>query len=137
VTGRPAPWRWPVLAIALAVNLAVLYWPSAPGPGFLDGVSGLDKLVHLATFGSLAWAGLRAGLPAGWWLPVLAGHAVLSEVVQHELLPHRSGDPGDVAADLLGVLAGSWLARASWGSDRTGAGRDPDRAPAGGDAGPG
>ena len=120
------------LAVAVAVNLAILYWPWPVSPG---GLPGLDKVVHLVTFGSLALAGLRAGLPARWLLPVLAGHAVASEVVQELLLGRRSGDPWDVVADLLGVLAGTLLARASWGSDR--AGDDPDRAPAGGDARPG
>jgi hypothetical protein len=127
-------WRWLVLAVAVAVNLALLYWPRAPGPGTLDGVPQLDKVVHLATFASVSWAGLRAGLRARWWLPLLAGHAVLSEVLQHALLPHRSGDPFDAVADIVGVLAGWWWAHASWGSDRSGPGPDPDRAPAGGDA---
>jgi hypothetical protein len=117
----------------VAVNLALLYWPRAPGPG----VGGLDKMVHLATFASVAWAGLRAGLPSHWWLPLLAGHAVLSEVLQHALLPHRSGDPLDAVADVVGVLAGWWWARASWGSDRPGPGGDPDRAAARGDTGAG
>jgi hypothetical protein len=140
VTGaRPSHWsrRWLVLAATVAVNLALLYWPRAPGPGALDGVAGLDKIVHLATFASVAWAGLRAGLPTRWWLPLLAGHAVLSEVLQHALLPHRSGDPFDAVADVVGVLAGWWWARASWGSDRSGRGGDPDRAPARGDTGAG
>ena len=126
-------WRWPVLAVAVAVNLALLYWPRAPGPG----VPELDKVVHLATFASVSWAGLRAGLPARWWLPLLAGHAVLSEVLQHALLPYRSGDPLDAVADIVGVLAGWWWAHASWGGDRSGTGSDLDRAPARGDTGAG
>ena len=44
---------------------------------------------------------------------MLAAHAVVSELVQHWLLPHRSGDAADVLADLagvaLGVLAGRLL----------------------------
>jgi len=129
--------RWLVLAATVTVNLALLYWPRAPGPDALGGVPDLDKLVHLATFASVAWAGLRAGLRPRWWLPLLAGHAVLSEVVQNALLPHRSGDPFDAVADILGVLAGWWWAHASWGSDRSGAGGEPDRAPARGDSGAG
>jgi hypothetical protein len=140
VTGagpRRGSWRWLVLAVALVVNLALLYWPRAPGAGALDDVLELDKLVHLATFASVSWAGLRAGLPARWWLPLLAGHAVMSEVLQHALLPYRSGDPFDAVADIVGVLAGWWWAHASWGSDRSGPGGDPDRAPARGDTGTG
>src|SRR6476660_5438731 len=115
MTGTVPRGRWLVLAVALAVNLALLYWPRAPGPGALDGVPDLDKVVHVATFASVAWAGLRAGLPARWWLPLLAGHAVLSEVLQHALLPHRSGDPFDVVADIVGDPAGCWCANARWG----------------------
>ena len=50
---------------------------------------GLDKVVHLLTFGSLALTGLRAGLPARWLLPVLAVHAAASEVLQELLPPAR------------------------------------------------
>ena len=133
-TGRR---RWAALAAAVAVNLVILFAPEAPGPGRLDGVPELDKLVHLATFAVLAWTGSRAGLAARWWLPLLGLHAVASEVLQHFLLPGRSGDPLDVVADLVGVLAGWWAAQASWGSDRTGAGGDAGRTTAGGDPGAG
>ena len=61
--------RWLVLAVAVAVNLALLYWPRAPGRARRR--PRLDKVVHVATFASVAWAGLRAGLPARWWLPLL------------------------------------------------------------------
>ena len=137
MTGTVPRGRWLVLAVALAVNLALLYWPRAPGPGVLDRVPELDKVVHLATFAAVSWAGLRAGLSPRWWLPLLAGHAVLSEVLQHALLPHRSGDPFDAVADIVGVLAGWWWAHASWGSDRSRPGGDADRAPARGDTGTG
>ncbi len=131
--------RWRVaLAVLVAVHLAVLY---APDTGGAPTFPGIDKVVHLATFGSVTLAGLRAGLAARWWLPVVAGHAVLSELVQHWVLPHRSGDPADVVADLLGVAAGvlaGWLLeRASWASDRSDAVGDAHRAAPGGDAGAG
>jgi hypothetical protein len=120
------------------VHLAVLY---APDTGGAPTFPGIDKVVHVATFASVALAGLRAGLPARWWVPVVAAHAVVSELVQHGVLPHRSGDPADVVADLagvgLGVLAGWWLGRASWVGDRSGPIGDADRTPAGGDPGPG
>ena len=103
--------RRAALALAVAVNLVLLYWPRSPGAA---GVPGVDKLVHLATFAALTWTGLRAGLGARWWLPVLGLHAVTSEVVQAMVLPRRSGDLLDVVADLVGVLVGVLLARASW-----------------------
>ena len=43
-------WRV-ALAVAVAVNLVLLYWPRTAGP---TDVPGLDKLVHAATFGSVA-----------------------------------------------------------------------------------
>ncbi len=126
---------WQVaLALAVAVNLVILFWPRPPSPG---GLPGLDKVVHLVTFGSLALTGLRAGVAGRWLLAALAVHAVASEVVQELLVSRRSGDPRDVVADLGGVLAGTLLARASWGSDGSRAGGGPDRAPAGGDTRPG
>ena len=131
--------RWRVaLVVLVAVHLGVLYAPDAGGaPTF----PGIDKVVHVATFASVVFAGLRAGLAARWWVPVVAAHAVVSELVQHWLLPHRSGDPADVVADLagvgLGVLAARWLVRASWVGDGSGPVGDTDRTPAGGDAGPG
>ncbi len=132
---RPGARAWRVaLAVAVAVNLVILFWPRPASPG---GLPGLDKVVHLATFGSLALTGLRSGLPARWLLPVLAVHAAASEVAQGLLLSRRSGDPADVVADLVGVLAGTLFARASWGSDGSRAGDDPDRAAAGGDPRPG
>ena len=41
---------------------------------------------------------------------VFAAQAVLSEVVQALLLPHRSGDVLDVVADLTGVALGVLVA---------------------------
>ena len=120
----PARARWVLLSAALAVNLAVLYWPTTPGGPDLPG---LDKVVHAASFAALAWAGSRAGLDARWWLPMLVVHGVVSETVQETALSHRAGDPYDVVADALGAVAGAALARASWR-------RDADRAAAGGDA---
>jgi len=130
--------RWRVaLVLLLAVHVVVLY---APDTGGAPTVPGLDKVVHAATFGSVVLAGLRSGLAARWWVPVMAAHAVVSELVQHWVLPHRSGDPADVVADLvgvgLGVLAAWLLERASWTGDRPGPG-DADRTPAGGDTGTG
>lgn len=138
--------RWRVaLVLLVGVHLVVLYAPDSGGaPAF----PGIDKVVHVATFASVALAGLRAGLAARWWLPVVAAHAVVSELVQHWALPHRSGDPADVLADLVGVGAGvlaGWLldrighdpGRASWVGDRSGPVGDAHRTPPGGDAGPG
>ncbi|HET9946184.1 MAG TPA: VanZ family protein [Actinomycetes bacterium] len=108
-----------LLAVTVAVQLAVLYWPRAAG----EGLPYVDKLVHAAVFGAVAWAGRRAGVPHRVLVPLLVVQAVVSEVVQDRLLPGRSGDPADVVADLVGTGLGLLLAhrpgtsrrvRASW-----------------------
>jgi hypothetical protein len=108
-----------LLAVTVAVQLAVLYWPRTAG----DGLPYVDKLVHAAVFGAVAWAGCRAGVPHRVLVPLLVAQAVVSEVVQARLLSGRSGDPAEVAADLAGTAVGLLIAhrsgtrrglRASW-----------------------
>jgi VanZ family protein len=119
---RSASLRWRVaLAVLLAVHLGVLYAPDTGGaPPFPN----FDKIVHATTFASVVLAGLAAGLAARWWVPVVSAHALVSELVQHWLLPHRTGDVTDVLADLVGVAVGvlavRLLRRASWTGDSTG-----------------
>lgn len=90
-------------AAAVAAQFVVLYAPSAPGaPVF----AGFDKLVHAAVFAAPVVLGLLAGMPAGPLVVLVALHAPVSEVVQHEVLPGRSGDLFDLVADLTGVALG-------------------------------
>lgn len=98
-----------LLALALMVQLAVLYAPRAPAVG---GGVGVDKVVHVLVFGAVAVAALRCGLPSVPVLLVSAAHAVVSELAQALLLSGRSGDPADVVADLVGVGVGALLHRA-------------------------
>jgi hypothetical protein len=98
-------WRG-AFVVAVVVQLLVLYWPRAVGAG---GVPGLDKVVHAAVFAAAAWTGRAAGV-AGWPLAVALGaHAVVSEVLQAQVLPARTGDPVDVVADLAGIAVGMLL----------------------------
>lgn len=94
------------MALAVAVQVVVLYAPEAPGPP--SPIPHGDKVVHAMVF---ALPVLVAGLGRrGWWHLVAllcALHAPVSEIIQHVVLPHRSGDPWDVAADLAGVGAAS------------------------------
>jgi hypothetical protein len=113
-----------VLGGLVLLQCALLYWPNAASnPHDLP----LDKLVHATIFGVVAWAGVRAGVPVGWLVGLLLTQAVLSEVVQDRLLPHRSGDPWDAVADTIGTFVGLFVARsasrpammrAMWGSGR-------------------
>ncbi|MFC4555976.1 VanZ family protein [Georgenia faecalis] len=100
--------RRALLALAVVVNLAALYAPSLPSTGATS-VPGSDKVGHVLVFALLTAAGLFAGVPARWWVPLLVAHAVGSEVVQDLFLPRRSGDPRDALADLAGVAVGWWL----------------------------
>lgn len=97
---------WPaLLAVLLAVQLLVLYVPSAPGG---PEVSGLDKVVHAGIFGVPA---LLAGVRRWWWVLVaLAVHAPVSELLQAAVLPHRDGNAWDAVADLVGMAIGLLVA---------------------------
>ncbi len=104
VSARVARW---LFAGAVVVQLVVLYAPRAPST---DGLPGVDKLVHLAVFAAVAWTGRLAGVPRGRLAALLLAHAVVSELLQAAVLPHRSGDPLDAVADAAGVLLGLALA---------------------------
>jgi VanZ family protein len=92
-----------VFAVLLAAHLAALYWPRVDlqGP-----VTWTDKIVHVLLFLAPTVAGLRAGLRPAYLVGLLALHAPVSELAQHYLLPHRSGDVWDAVADLSGVVLG-------------------------------
>ncbi len=101
------------LALAVAVQLVVLYLPEGVGPPPFPQA---DKLAHVTIF----LVPVALAVVAGWrrWAvaAVFGAHALLSEVVQSVLLPHRSGDVLDAVADLtgvaLGVLVGTLVLRA-------------------------
>lgn len=89
---------------AVGVQLLVLYWPvvTVTGP-----VTWTDKVVHCLVFAIPTYLVARAWGALGLTVLAFAVHAGLSEAVQATLLPGRSGDPWDVALDLLGVAAGA------------------------------
>ncbi|MPV87781.1 VanZ family protein [Georgenia ruanii] len=108
---RPSRRRWTVAtAVALVVQVLVLYAPHAPAAA--ADVPGADKVTHAVIFAAVTFTALRAGLAPALVTGFGVAHAVVSEVVQHTLLPGRTGDPLDAVADVLGVLAGVALARA-------------------------
>lgn len=95
---------WAAFAVALLVQLAVLYSPSTP-----DGtpqVPGLDKVVHATIFLLPALFGVLAGIRPLRLAVVLVAHAIASELVQHLVLPERLGDAWDALADIVGVALG-------------------------------
>ena len=97
--------RQVLFALVLAGQLVVLYAPRAPSAG---GFPGVDKLVHVVVFGLVVAAGLRARVSRPLVFLVSVVQAPVSELLQATVLPHRSGDPLDVVADLLGCVLG-WL----------------------------
>ena len=101
------------LVLAVAVQCVVLYAPEGAGAGPFPQA---DKVVHLLVFLVPAALAVVAGFRRRVVVAVFAAQAVLSEVVQAVLLPHRSGDVLDAVADLtgvaLGVLVGTLVLRA-------------------------
>ncbi|MFI6980143.1 hypothetical protein ACIBSV_16345 [Embleya sp. NPDC050154] len=94
---------------AVLVNLVLLFNPGSPGdPAPI--VPHRDKIVHFLSFAAIAWTGRRVGIGPTVLGVALAAHAVESELIQHFVLPHRSGDPWDVVADLLGTSCALLLA---------------------------
>jgi len=92
--------------VVVAVHLAALYWPrvEVQGP-----VTWTDKVVHVLLFAAPTVAGLLTGIRPALLVAVVAAHAPVSELVQHYLLPDRSGDLWDAVADLGGVVLGVTL----------------------------
>ena len=90
---------------AVAVQLYAVYAPSGPGG---PQINGLDKVIHALIFAAPAFAALMLGIRARWALGLLAAHAPVSELIQHLVLPQRSGDVLDIVADLSGVVLGGW-----------------------------
>jgi VanZ family protein len=118
VAAAPRTRRWTGPALVLASVLAVgahlygLYRASGPpSPSWLPKA---DKLEHVAGFALPVLTLLlalraygRAGPRAqGLVVAVFAAHALVSELIQLRYYPHRTGDPLDVVADLVGIGLG-------------------------------
>ncbi|OFE18000.1 hypothetical protein BA895_12675 [Humibacillus sp. DSM 29435] len=94
-------------AVAVVLQLCVLYWPvvTVEGP-----VSWTDKVVHVFVFAVPTYLAGWALRRVGRVVAIFLVHAPLSELVQHFLLPGRSGDIWDAVVDVIGVaLAASLL----------------------------
>ena len=106
---RVTVWAWRIgFVAACALQLYGVYAPREAGPHV--GIPQIDKIAHFFLFASVAFLGLKVGVPARWLLAALVANAIVSEIVQHYLLPQRDGDPFDALADLTGVALGTWLA---------------------------
>ena len=100
------------------MHLVALYLPGDPQPTGPD-YPGLDKAVHVVLFAVPVlllsrWLALcGAARPRAWAAGVLGVHGVVSEVLQHLVVPHRTGSLADLAADGIGIGLGVMLA-ARW-----------------------
>jgi hypothetical protein len=120
-------WRgWHLAAggAVFAVSLQLWGLYRVAGPPQSPGFPVADKLEHAVGFALpvlliLLAAALRQ-LPGLQWpspatqavvVTVFAAHAVVSELIQHVLYSHRTGDPFDVVADWVGIAAGVVLLR--------------------------
>ncbi len=92
-----------VFAVAVLVSLAVLFSPAADVP---SAPAGVDKLVHCALFASLALSGRWAGCGAAGLGALLAGYAVVSELVQGFTPVARTASVADCLADAAGIAIG-------------------------------
>lgn len=93
-------------AVAVLVSLAVLFAPAGEVPTAPPGV---DKLVHLLVFLTLALTGRWAGVGARVLGGLLVVYAAGSELVQAFSPLQRSGSAADWLADVLGIAAGLGL----------------------------
>ena len=97
-------WRL-AFAVALVANAAMVYLPVAVGPP--SELPFLDKVVHAASFALIAVTGCKARVPLVLLVVLVAGQAVVSEVVQATVTGlNRDGDWADVVADLVGGALG-------------------------------
>ncbi len=103
---RLSGWRV-AFGLGVVLHLIVLYAPQAPSTGGLP----VDKVVHVLIFAEVLWLGARASVLVLPLAALLCLHAVASELIQHFVLPGRTGDPLDAVADLTGVLIVTLLLR--------------------------
>ena len=111
---RPRLWLalWGLL-IASVIAGSLLPADELPVPQF----AGFDKLEHAFGYGVLSayavmlFARRRTQAWAAMGLVVLG---ITIEIAQASWTSSRSSDPGDVLADLLGVLAGLAIAPTAW-----------------------
>lgn len=109
-----------MMRLALAY-LPLALWAAgvlAVGGSDVRGVAipaGWDKVAHFLAYGVggalAAWAGRWSG--RGWGWPGLAFVALVAAIdeLRQAGIPHRSGDPMDWLADVLGALAFFLVAR--------------------------
>lgn len=106
--------------LAVVAQFGGLYSPGSAVPGVDLPIPGADKIVHALMFAVPVWLLVRAGVRRRLVLILASVQVVVSEVVQHRWIPHRTGDVWDAVADLVGIGLGLWLAsRGTRGAAKT------------------
>jgi VanZ family protein len=114
----PERFQRPVAILAPLAYLAAIFVQSSfelpPQPEALP--DNIDKVLHLLEYGILGFL-LQRGIAVGlrkpewtFWVAAAAGAIYGCTDELHQLfVPGRSASWGDVAADVVGSLAGAWL----------------------------
>ena len=100
-------WWRAAFGLLFTIHLLALYWPRVDIEGAPQDA---DKWTHLVLFGAPVAAACLVVGRARWLAGVVAlfaVHAPLSELVQAQFLPGRSGDPRDALFDVVGVGLGA------------------------------
>ncbi len=122
--GPDDPWRlrwvlWPQVGLVLAVTVVAYTGAFSRGDLVWLQWPGMDKVLHFGLFGFVA-LGMHFALrgrtvavgplriPLAIVLPLCG--AIGEELVQG-LSPHRTADPFDLLADLLGLILFAWIGR--------------------------
>ena len=107
----------------ISTILLTLPGSAFPTENWLDRIW-FDKWVHIILFGLLVFLfcwGIQRKYNSEkrnnifiLIAAVCSVYGIAMEYVQQNFIPNRSFDPGDIIADIIGCLAGWWLAKNSW-----------------------
>ena len=91
--------------------LYILLRPTSDLPQNFPSFEGMDKVVHFLIFAFLAYLYKKAFLKHSILKEflLLAGYALLTEIMQEKMHMGRSGDPLDLLADVMGISLGYWV----------------------------
>ena len=89
----------------------ILLRPTSDLPQNFPSFEGMDKVVHFLIFALLAYLYKKAfpNHSIVKELLLLAGYALLTEIMQEKMQMGRTGDPLDMLADVLGIFAGVFV----------------------------